>query len=365
MFKNNLILAWRQMQKKPALSLFKILGLGIGIGVSLLLIKYISWHWNFDRSLPNGDQIVRVKHKHYSEGDLTSQSAMTYSGISVIAKDRFPKVIDYTRLGRWIANDVVFRYKENMYRGKDCFFADPSIFDFFSLELIIGDSETALVKPNSLVITESIAKNLFGQEDPIGKEVLFENFKTFIITGVVKDPPRQSHLQFDILGSLSTMNDWGFEVYKDNQLNAAYVYAYLQLDKTADSNELTTSLNKEISKLKSSPESITESFELQPLQEIHLYSDLDNEIAETGQGKNFWILGSVALLILILGWVNHFNLFTAGALDQYKSLSIRKIIGADRKHLFYQLLVASTLTSICGLGVGLIKSPFKILHCSI
>ena len=109
------------MKKKPALSIFKILGLGLGIAVSLLLIKYISWHWSFDRHHENKERIVRIQHNHFTDGYETSRSAMTYSGIPVMAKNRFPEVTDYTRLGRWIANNVVFRYKENMYRGKACF----------------------------------------------------------------------------------------------------------------------------------------------------------------------------------------------------------------------------------------------------
>ena len=149
------------------------------------------------------------------------------------------------------------------------------------------------------------------------------------------------------------MNNWGLDVYSNNQLDAAYVYAYLEVTKNSDLKILEANLSKEIFKLKSATKQ-TESFSLQPLTNIHLYSDLDHEISETGQGNNFWILGSVALLILILGWVNHFNLFTASSLDQLESLSIRKIIGANRKHLFNQLLAASSFTSSCGLMTGII-----------
>ena len=350
---NHFIVAWRQIRKKPRLAIIKIFGLGLGIAASLLLIKYITWQWNFDRFHKKGDNIVRIQNDHYRDGVLSSRSAMTYSGVPVVAKETFPEVLNYVRLGRWIANDVVFRFEENMFRGKECFFADPSFFDIFSFELIQGDPKTALLEPNSLVLTATTAKTLFGDKNPIGKEVLFENFKTFYVTGVIKDPPKQSHIQFDILGSLSTMINWGLDVYGNEQLHFAYVYAYLQLQENTNQKILTASLNHKITRLKSQDEE-KDVFTLQPFERIHLYSDLEHEISSTGQGNNIWILSSIAILILILGWVNHFNLFSAEAIDKSGDLSIRKIVGARREHLFTQLLVAAFLFNGFGLLVGVV-----------
>ncbi|NND34661.1 MAG: FtsX-like permease family protein [Saprospiraceae bacterium] len=353
MWKNFIKIAWRQLFSKAHLSIIKIIGLGLGIAAYLLLLQYISWQWNFDRFHHHAKDIVRIQNDHFKDGVLNSQSAMTASGVPVIAKENFPQVIDYVRLGRWIANDVIFRYQENLYRGDGCFFTDPAFFDVFSFEMILGDPKTALKDPNSLVLTETTAKKLFANENPMGKEVLFENFKTFQITGIVKNPPSQSHIQFDLLGSLSTMTNWRLDVYADDEYSSSYVYAYLKTVRNADLKELEQELTTKVGALKPH-QSGNDVYKLQPLQNIHLYSDLDNEIGATGQGNNIWILSGIALLILILGWVNHFNLFVASTMDQTQSISIRKIVGATRQHIFTQIAISSFIYSAAGILLGFI-----------
>ena len=355
MWKNFIKIAWRQFISKIQLSTIKVIGLGIGIAASLMLIQYISWQWNFDRFHDKIDQIVRIENDHFRDGVLNSKSAMTAAGVPVVAKDHFPEVANYARLGRWIANDVIFRFEENLYRGNGCYFTEPSFFDIFSFEMILGDPQTALEEPNALVLTASTAKKLFGDTNPIGKEVLFENFKTFHVTGVVQDPPSQSHLQFDILGSLTTMHDWGLQVYANDQYSAAYVYAYLEVRDGTNLPELENELTKKLASLKAE-KSEQDVYKLQPLERIHLYSELDHEMGDTGQGNNIWILAGIALLILILGWVNHFNLFAASSLDQSQSISIRRIVGADRKHVFGQIAISSFMYSLAGILLGFLIS---------
>ncbi len=351
MWLNYLRLSWRQILNKKHLSILKIVGLGLGIAVSILLMKYISWQWHFDRFHASSKQIVRVRHDHLGGGALNSRSAITASGVGVLAKEMLPAVKNYVRLGPWIANDVVFRNGENLYRGKKCYFADPSFFEVFSFELLQGDSRTALQDPNRVVLTESTAELLFGAVDPMGKELLFENRFPFMVAGIVKDPPVQSHLQFEILGSLETMTNWGFKVYGDNQLEATYTYTYLELDEQANHEELAAELTEVVSKMKPN-ESGSDQFIFQPLERIHLYSQLENELQATGQGNTIWILASIAILILFLGWVNHFNLFTADLLDNAPVISIRKIIGAGRRQIFTQIAVTGTLYALLGIVLG-------------
>jgi len=355
MLKNYFKVAWRQLRRKRYLSIIKVFGLGVGICASLLLMKYISWQWNFGRFHVESESIVRINTDHLIDGVRSGFSAETYSGVPVIAKERFPEVLDYVRMGRWIANDVEFRFEENLFRGRNCFFTDPSFFDVFSFKLLKGDPKTALMEPNSLVLTEKTAAILFGDADPIGKELVFESQKNFKVTGVVENPPTQSHMQFEILGSLSTMTNWGLQVYDDKQLNSAYVYGYLLLEKDTDTRALEEKISADVSRLKSMDEGM-DIFQLQPLEEIHLYSEVDNEMEVTGEGNNIWILTSIAFLILFLGWVNHFNLFSANVLDQTQELGIRSVVGAGRMDLFFQLTISGLLFSLLGLGVGILLS---------
>ncbi len=348
---NHLILALRQLIASPILATMKIVGLGLGIGASLLLIKFASWHWRFDKFHENRDRIVRVETNILQSGAPEVRNAMTYSGVAPLVKSAFPEVVNSCRLGKWIANDVLFRHEENLLRGTHCYFADPSFFDTFSFTMIAGNGKSALSEPNTVVLTETAARKLFGTENPLDRSILFENRKPFRVTGIVADPPPQSHIQFEILASYSTMTSWGLEVFGDDEFDSPYVYTYLLLAEGSDLDALSAKITSEVS---GSSYQNTNIFRLQPLEEIHLYSNLSNELGPTGLGKNILTLISIAFVVLILGWINHFNIATAQALDNIKSLSIRKIIGASRKDLFLQLFIAALLTNILGICLGVV-----------
>lgn len=353
MINQDIKIAWRQMGRKRWLSFLKISGLSIGIAASILLLKYISWQWNFDRFHANSSAIVRVQHDYFQGNQRTQSSAMTYSGVAVTAKTHFPQVKDYVRLGRWIANDVVFRHGEHVIRESEFFFTDPSFFAVFSFELLEGNPVTALAEPNTIVLTESRAKILFGTNNPIGEEVIFESRRPFKVTGVVKDPPLQSHIQFSALSSLSTMADWGLDVYGDEQLENAYVYTYLLLTPGADQNRIAKQLTEQVTALKVDKPGGTDVFRLQPFESIHLDSNLQHEIKTTGQGNGIRILFGISILILLLGWINHFNIFSAQAIDQSTSIGIKRIIGANKLQLFSQVAVETLIYNLLGLITGI------------
>ncbi|MEM1324908.1 MAG: ABC transporter permease [Bacteroidota bacterium] len=351
MYKHHLKVATRRLWKHKQLSTVKISGLALSVAVSLLLIQYIDWQWNFDRFQEKGENIVRIQNDIYESGELKQASALTYTGVPVIAKEELPTVKNYTRLARWIANDVVFQYENQVVRGKNFFFADPSFFDVFSFQLLQGDPKTALLEPNTIVLTEDWAKQLFGDENPIGKSVIFESRRPFTVTGVVENPPIQSHIQFGGLSSLVTMTSWGLDVYGDMQLEYPYTYAYLLLEKETDVTTLAQQLTQTIAQSKAT-NSVQDVFQLQPFHDIHLYSDLQYEITATGKGNNIWILFGIAVLILLLAWINHFNIATADVLDQQKVLSLRRIVGAEKKHLLQQVAVSTLLSHLLATGIG-------------
>ncbi|MEN0048550.1 MAG: ABC transporter permease [Bacteroidota bacterium] len=351
MYKHHLKVATRRLWKHKQLSLVKISGLALSVAVSLLLIQYIDWQWNFDRFQEKGENIVRIQNDIYEAGELKQASALTYTGVPVVAKDELPAVKNYTRLARWIANDVVFQYEAQVVRGKNFFFADPSFFEVFSFELLQGDPKTALQEPNAIVLTEDWAAQLFGDENPIGKSVIFESRRPFVVTGVVENPPTQSHIQFGGLSSLVTMTSWGLDVYDNTHLEYPYTYAYLLLEKETDVPTLAQQLTQTIAQRKAT-NSVRDVFQLQPLHDIHLYSDLQYEITATGKGNNIWILFGIAVLILLLAWINHFNIATSDVIDQQKMLSLRRIVGAEKKHLLQQVAVSALLSYVLATGIG-------------
>ncbi|MEZ5043901.1 MAG: FtsX-like permease family protein [Saprospiraceae bacterium] len=346
-------IALRRIWHKRGLSLLKIAGLGLSIAASIWLIRYVEYQWQFDQFQVNREHIFRIQHDQYSEGSIKQQSAMTAAGVAVVLKDLSPAVLDYVRLGRWIANDVVFQYDGAAIRDKDFFFADPSFFDVFSFELLKGDPKTALEAPYSLILSEKNAKALFGEVDPIGKEVQFEGRKLFTVTGVSKDVPAQSQLHYGILASYTTTQQMGLGIYGNDHLDYFYVYAYVLLQEGANPTALAQQLTKWVNDRKQNP-LIKDAFSLQPLTDIHLYSNLQFELGPTGNGKNLWVLFGISLLTLLLAWVNHFNLYTASAMDQLKAMGIRKVVGATRVQLIGQLAMESFIFSALGIGMGIV-----------
>ncbi len=362
MIARNILQAWRLTLRQPSLSLLKVVGLGMGIAASILLIKYINWQWNFDRFHDHLNNIARIETHHHDPNSADTRThAITYSGLPVLVKEKFPEVQSFVRFGRWIANDVVIRHEDELYRDDGLFFCDASFFEIFSFPLLAGDAKTALSDPNSVVLTKSLAHRFFGDTPALGKEILFENMKPLLVTGVVEDPPAQSHIQFDLLASLSTMTNWGLQVYGDQQLESAYVYSYLLLRNGTDLNELATAISREF-KTRETTKAAYDSFSLRKMADIHLYASIEGDLTGNGDGNNIWILGGIALLILILGWINYFNIFFAYALERTTSLSIQRIVGADRSDLFAHLLTNAGLgiaiSTILGVSMAIMAEPW-------
>lgn len=346
-------IAIRRVWQNRALSLLMIGGLGISIAASIWLIRYVNYHWEFDRFHTNAEQIYRLNHHQITDQLNVQRSAMTVAGSAVSLKEQFSEVVDYVRLGRWIANDVVFQHEGKAIRDKDFFFVDPSFFEVFDFEWLAGDPLEGLTAPNTLWLSEQHAAALFGTEDPIGQEVVFEGRRNFTVAGVFRQPPAQSHFQFGLLSSLSTVQQMGLDIYADHHWEHPYVYAYVTLKEGADPEKIATAFNDQVNQRYGKP-TLQHQFELQALTDIHLYSDLQFELGPSGNGRSLWILLGVALLIQLLAWINFFNIYTAKTLAHLKHLGVRKVIGANRRQVAGQLIVESGLLATLGVGVGLL-----------
>lgn len=346
-------IAIRRVWQNRALSLLMIGGLGISIAASIWLIRYVNYHWEFDRFHTNAEQIYRLNHHQITDQSNEQRSAMTVAGSAVSLQEQFPEVLDYVRLGRWIANDVVFQHKGKAIRDRDFFFVDPTFFEVFTFEWLAGDPTEGLTAPNTLWLSEQHAAALFGTENPIGQEVVFEGRKNFTVAGVFRQPPAQSHFQFGLLSSLSTVQQMGLDIYKDQHWEYPYVYAYVRLKEGANPKQMASAFNDEVN-LRYGKPNLEHRFELQALTDIHLYSDLQFELEPSGNGRSLWILLGVALLIQLLAWINFFNIYTAKTLAHLKHFGVRKVIGANRRQIAGQLIVESGVLAVLGVGVGLL-----------
>ena len=340
MLKNYLIIALRNIKKNKIYSLLNIFGLAIGMAVFILIFLYVRYELSFDRWHQNAGRIYRVVQKQPGNVYLGSDRfALTAGPLAAALMQEYPEVVAATRIDN--AREAPFSYREKQFVEKSGLWADPNFFNVFSIVLISGDPKTALSDPNSILFSESKAKKYFGEEDPIGKTVLYNKTHDMVVTGIFKDFPKNSHfnndivLPFDSQATFSKRNleTWGSSSY----------YTYFLLQEGANPALLENKLPALIEKYSKGKGWEAAQYYLQPLTRIHLYSNINFEIAPNSDIKYIYLFSSIALLILLIACINYINLSTARSAKRSKEVGMRKVMGAQRYQLFKQFLGESTL----------------------
>ena len=372
MFKNYFKTAWRSLRRNKTFSILNIIGLSIGVACSLLIALYVLDELSYDRFNTQADHIYRIDEK-VKFGDFNYDGTWTPAIMGPgFAKD-FKQIEQYTRLK---ANpSVVIRKGGESIREDRAVYADSSLFDVFTLEMIAGDKKTALKEPHSLVITESAARRYFSSLDIIGKTLVVNDTVNYKITGVIKDMPRLSHFNFDLFMPVSELEagrnpswvNYNFQTYLllkpgtdvrgfEKQLDAAF-QRYL-------SPQFGTILNVSESDFRKRGNYIQCS--LMPLTDIHLYSHLSDELGINGSIQYVYIFSAIAILILLIACINFMNLSTASSANRAREVGIRKVLGSLKNNLITQFLVESFaacfLSFVIAIGItALLLSLFNQL----
>lgn len=351
MLNNYLKLTIRYFKSNKGYFLINILGLTIGIASFILIILWIKTETSFDKFHRNASDIYRVDYLLYEEGILEQHSASGSGAVGREMKNAFPEVKDYTRFTR--AEGLV-RYEDQFFKEKKILYAHSSFFNVFSFPLLKGTADTSLLAINNAVITEEIAEKYFGNLDPIGKMIKIDGSADYMITGVAKNPPGNSHIDFDILLSyenlIKSSRSW------DNSWVSERVYSYVLLNPGADPVALEAKLPQMvesfIGKFMKEAFFLLE-FRLVKLTDIHLRSSISNEIRVNGSFRSVVTLGIVAMLVLLIAFINYINLATSRSLERAHEVGIRKVNGAVKKDLMYQFLTESALLNLLALTVSL------------
>ncbi len=241
MLKNYLTITIRGLLRHKLFSFINILGLAIGMAACLLILQYVGFELSYDSFHQNALHIYRVRNDKHKKGEVISQSVATYPNVAVAMKKDFPEVADYVRVAPWIADHTTLKYGDKIIREKKLLFAEASFFRVFSFPLLKGNPATALEEPMSIVLSETKAREFFGEQDPIGKTITFEVNKPFVVTGVFKDVEANSHLQFSMLVSYNTLASW-MKDYADSWTFEEEVYAYVLLTPEASAEKLNVKL---------------------------------------------------------------------------------------------------------------------------
>jgi putative ABC transport system permease protein len=374
MFKNYFKTAWRNLMKNKTFSLINIAGLSIGMAACLLILQYVSFQLSFDQFNKNASDIYRVVNDRYQNGKLIQHGTITYSAIGKAMQDDFPEVVDHTRAISF--DKEIIQFNNKRIGDLTILAVDNSFLRMFSYPLVAGDARTALQEPRSLILSQKVADKLFGVSDDygwlIGKEVTEDiDSLPYKITGILKDVPGNSHLQFDILLSYVTLYS-GATPWKDADYSFtdSDFWHYIQLKHGANYKALEAKLpafsqrHFQGNKVSGS----IEKFYLQPLSKAHFYSDFEYEIGKTASATVVWGLLIIAVLIIIIAWINYINLSTAKSMERAKEVGVRKVSGATRQQLIRQFLTESLLINVISFFLALllvvVLQPFfnQLIH---
>ena len=354
--------ALRFLLKKRIFSLINILGLSVGIAASLMIINYVYSELSYDDFHNEADNIYRIRNERYSQGELAEQMATACDAIAWELKPNFPEIREFTVLSDYQLEGIL-SYGDYNFKIKDAFFASERFFKVFSYQLLAGNPDEVLKEPNTMVISESLAKKFFGDKDPVGKTMKFGNRSYLMVTGVFKDVPENTHLKFDMLISFKTMVNTYGQWVKDSWF-VDIALTYILVDAGTDADELEKKINTYVHE-RMGPELEKRGQNmihyLMPLKDIHLYSDYPGEAEPNGEAKTVYFLLGIAILILIIAWVNYINLSTAQSLERAREVGMRKVAGAGRSQLTKQFLLESVflniISAIIALGMTEILSP--------
>jgi putative ABC transport system permease protein len=288
MFQNHLKIAWRNIVRNKTFSVVNILGLAIGIAACVLILQYVSFELSYDNFHTKGDRIYRVRQDRYNEGKLSTQWAAGAQAVGNSFKAAFEEVEDYVKILR--RGPAVVDYKEKSLKVEKVYIASQAFFTIFSYPLVAGNPNTALAEPNTVALSETVARRLFGSENPIGKTIRQNRRDAVKVTGVFKDFPANTHLQPDYIIPYVTFKK---QVGPDNNPDKAWQWdgalSYILLRPGVDPQALEAKFPALVDRLAGEEHRKYRSaavYLLQPLRDIHLYSHFMNEAEPNGDGND-------------------------------------------------------------------------------
>jgi len=335
MFKNYFKIAFRNIRKYKGYSFINIASLAIGIACCMLIIFYVGFELSYDNYHKDADRIYRIGLDRNLPWEKNTCATVGYP-LAAHLKKNLPQV-EYA--GRIQRRNVLVKKEDKVFYENNFFYVDKGIFNIFTIPFIRGNAEQALINPETIIISQSMANKYFGEEDPLGR-MLTVNSNDFQITGIVKDPPSNTHFKYSFITSL---NDSSLPERIRNSWTASMIYTYLKLAPNTDTRDFARMMNKV---LEGHIDSETLNFFLQPVKDIHLHSHLLVELEPPGNPFYLYIFSTIAVLILMIASINFINLSTARSANRTKEIGIRKVVGAFRNQLINQFIGESFFTTI-------------------
>lgn len=354
-------IALRSYKKNRMFFLINIFGLTLGATMLLIILNYSFYENSYDTFHSSSEDIYRINMDEFNVDGLLGEYAITYPGVGPTLVEEYPEVVNQVRMYTEATyGPVVFTYEEpdgDVVKSieQKTYYADDTFFEIFDFKLTSGNPDLVLNQLNAAVITERISEKFFKGEDPVGKTLKVHDrggTKNLLVTGVAKNPPVNSHIQFDVIISLPSLcsDEWCTTSWDFNDYTT-----YVQLSDGADPKTIESRLPSLISKYKTDQQdddAVKVRMALMPMEDIHLYSDRIQEVATNSDGKYVKYLVISAFLILIISWVNYVLLSTALSAERAREVGIRKVLGSEKRQLIFQFIGESAAINLLALIVS-------------
>jgi putative ABC transport system permease protein len=348
MFINYLKIAFRNLIKHRGYSIINILGLSIGMGCFLLITLWILDEISYDQFHKNSSDLFIVVNKSYSQNGIAHRSAVVYPVAQELKRD-YPEILDVSRV--YYSKELLFVHNDKRFIENRILIVDPEFLSMFSFPLIYGDANLVLDDPKSVVITKKIAQKYFGNADPVGQTFRVHNQYDLIVTGILDEPPHNSHLDFSILVPLTS------EVIKHEFETDRWRYSdvvfgtYVLLQK----NQIYNDVSKKIAPiLQKHIEDCKDELYLYPITKLHTNPDIAPFESRSIDMMYINIFIVIAFLVLLIACINFMNLSTARSTIRAQEIGMRKVVGASRIHLVMQFLGESILIALIAVIIATI-----------
>jgi len=365
MIRNYFTIAFRNLKKKKLFSAINLLGLGVGMACSIMILLFVLNEFSYDTFHEDHGRMYRITETvKDKEGNIIENSAAVSWSVGPTMASEYPDAI-VTRMYQAWQKDPLMVHKESEKRFYEeyVFFVDTTFFDMFSFPMVTGDEETALLQPQSVVLSETAAQKYFGDQDPMGETLYLEGSLPLTVTGIAADAPANSHFHFDFLVPLLNIQDifdatgttWNFVGWYWNPVHT-YIKLPERYTEAQFRDELIPFADKHL------PENLRSmiDFHVQPITDIHFTTNLYQELEPHRSRMSVYIAACIALFILVIAAINFINLSTAMAVQRSKEVALRKVMGSSRRNLVMQFFGESILLSLLSLVIAAVLVAMSI-----